>query len=172
MTHAYKAYLPLIVIGILAIALVVGAASVLIFNLQPPMVNSNPSKTPTVILLYEGEMSDGKFGFGTAPNNLTSPGPTIGFSTSDTVNITVVNVGSHPHAFAITTTPNAGASVLFGAVIGSASDPLQPGQEGSVIFTPNNAAFDYWYISPVSGDVEAGMYGAVIVSSVTGPAFP
>ena len=66
-------------------------------------------------------MPDGKFGFGTSPTNLTSPGPTIGFSTSDTVNITVVNVGKLPHAFAITTTPNAGATVLFGAVIGSAS---------------------------------------------------
>ena len=172
MTHAYKAYLPLIVIGILAIALFVGAASVLIFNLQPRMVNSNPSKTPTEILLYEGEMPDGKFGFGTSPTNLTSPGPTIGFSTSDTVNLTVINVGHFSHAFAITTMPNAGAPVLFGAVIGSASDPLQPGQSGSVVFVPNNAAFDYWYISPISGDVEAGMYGAVVVSSVTGPAFP
>jgi FtsP/CotA-like multicopper oxidase with cupredoxin domain len=173
MANFFKTYLPLVVIGVLALVLLVGAAAVLIFNLQPPMVNSNPSKTTTaIIVLYEGEMSDGKFGFGTAPNNLTSPGPTIGFSTSDTVNLTVVNVGKQPHAFAITTTPNAGAPVLFNAVIGSTSTPLQPGQEGSVIFTPNNAAFDYWYISPVSGDVGAGMYGAVIVSSVTGPAFP
>jgi len=173
MTNDYKAYLPLIVIGILAITFVTAAASMLIFQLQPPLVSSNQSKTPTSnILLYEGEMSDGKFGFGTSPTNLTSPGPTIGFSTSDKINLTVVNVGKLPHAFAITTTPNAGATVLFGAVIGSASDPLQPGQEGSVIFTPDNAAFDYWYISPVAGDVQAGMYGAVIVSSVTGPAFP
>jgi hypothetical protein len=173
MTHAYKAYLPLIVIGILAIALVVGAASVLIFNLQPPMVNTVSSETPTSnILLYEGEMPDGKFGFGISPTNLTSPGPTIGFSTSDKINLTVVNVGKLPHAFAITSTPNTGATALFGAAIDSASDPLQPGQEGSVIFTPNNGAFDYWYISPVVGDVAAGMYGAVVVSSVTGPAFP
>jgi FtsP/CotA-like multicopper oxidase with cupredoxin domain len=123
-------------------------------------------------VLYEGEMANGKFGFGTSPDNLTSPGPTIGFSTSDKINITVINVGKLPHAFAITTTPNAGATVLFGAVIGSASKPIQPGQAGSVVFVPNNAAFDYWYISPVEGDVEAGMYGAVVVSSVSGPAFP
>jgi FtsP/CotA-like multicopper oxidase with cupredoxin domain len=173
MASFYRSYLPLIVIGILAIAFVFGADSMLVFKLQPVLVNSTSSKIPTVnILLYEGEISDGKFGFGTAPNSLTSPGPTIRFSTSDAVNITVVNVGKLPHAFAITTTPNMGATVLFNAMIGSASNPLQPGQKGSVSFTPTNAAFDYWYISPVSGNVEAGMYGAVIVSSVTGPAFP
>ena len=173
MKRSLKAYLPLALIGILAVAFALGAVSMLIFNLQPLMVNSNPSKTPTAtIVLYEGELSDGKFGFGTAPNSLSSPGPTIGFSTTDTVNITVVNVGKLPHAFAITTTPTTGASVLFNAVVGSASSPIQPGQEGSVVFTPNNAAFDYWYVSPVSGDVENGMYGAVLVNSATGPAFP
>ena len=62
---------------------------------------------------------------------------------------------SKPHAFAITTTPNSDATVLFNAEIGSANNPLQPGQEGSVVFTPNNAAFDYWYISPVSGDASS-----------------
>ena len=117
-------------------------------------------------------MSDGKLGFGTAADNLTSPGPTIGFSTSDTVNITVINVGKLPHAFAITTMPDAEAPVLFGAMIGSATVRFSRGQEGSVVFTPNNAAFDYWYISPVGNDAADGMYGAVIVSSVTGPAFP
>ena len=152
MKSSFKSYLPLIVIGILAIAFFVGAISMLIFNLQPVLVTSSPSKTPAMIILYEGEMSDGKPGFGTSADNLTSPGPTIGFSTSDTVNITVINVGKLPHAFEITTMPATGAPVLFNAEIGSASSPIQPGQEGSVIFTPNNAAFDYWYISPVGKD--------------------
>jgi FtsP/CotA-like multicopper oxidase with cupredoxin domain len=173
MTNRYRPYLPLIVISALALAFLIGAASMLIFNIQPTMANPHPSKTPTsTIVLYEGEMPDGKFGFSTAPDNLTSPGPTIGFSTTDTVNITVVNIGKLPHAFAITTTPIAGSPILFNAVIGSATNPLQPGQSGSVVFLPDNAAFDYWYISPVSGDVGKGMYGAVIVSSVAGPAFP
>jgi len=173
MKSTLKAYLPLILIGILALAFFLGAISMLIFNLQPVLVTSSSSKTPTsTIVLYEGEMSDGKFGFGLTAGNLTSPGPTIGFSTSDIVNITVMNVGKLPHAFAITNMPNAGATVLFGAVIGSASNPLQPGQEGSVVFMPNNAAFDYWYVSPVGNDTAKGMYGAVVVSSVTGPAFP
>ena len=173
MPSSFKSYLPLIIIGILAIAFLVGAASILIFNLQPPMVNSNPSRTATVnIVLYEGEIADGKLGFGLKADNLTSPGPTITFSTLDTVHVTVVNVGKLPHAFAITTTPNAGSTQLFGAAIGSAADPIQPAQEGNVSFIPNNAAFDYWYISPVSNDTADGMYGAVVVTSVTGPAFP
>ena len=173
MTSTLRAYLPLILIGILAAAFLFGAASMLIFNLQPVMTNSSSIETPTVtIVLYEGELPDGHFGFGTSPNSLSAPGPTIGFSTSDTVNITVINVGKLPHSFAITTTPTAGATVLFNAVIGSAMNPIEPGQEGSVVFAPNNAAFDYWYVSSVPGDIAAGMYGAVIVSSVTGPAFP
>jgi len=173
MANSFRPYLPLIVIGALALALLVGAAAVLVFNIQPQMAGSSLSKTPTAtIVLYEGELSNGKFGFGTAPNNMTSPGPTIGFSTSDTINITVVNVGKLPHDFAITATPTVGASVLFNAMIGSPSNPLMSGQTGSVIFKPYNGAFDYWYISTVSGDVGAGMYGAVIVSSATGPAFP
>jgi FtsP/CotA-like multicopper oxidase with cupredoxin domain len=172
MVNSYGPYLPLIGIGALALALLIGAAAVLIFNIQPQMAVSNPSKMQTeTIILYEGELSNGKFGFGTAPNNLTSPGPTIRFSTSDTINITVVNVGKLTHAFAITATLT-GGPVLFNAMVGSASKPLMPGQAGSVICRPYNAAFDYWYTSPVSGDVAAGMYGAVIVSSVTGPAYP
>ena len=172
MASRFKSYLPLIVIGILALAFFVGAISMLIFNLQPVLVTSSPSKTPAMIILYEGEMSDGEPGFGTSADNLTSPGPTIGFSTSDTVNITVINVGKQPHAFEITTIPAANGPVLFGAMIGSGTSPIQPGKEGSIVFTPNNGAFDYWYISPVGNDATDGMYGAVIVSSVTGPAFP
>ena len=173
MAASYKAYLSLIMIGILAAAFFFGALSMLIFNLQPTMVSSNPNKMPTVnFVLYAGETSNGKFGFGTTPDNLTSPGPTLRFTTFDVVSITVINVGKLPHAFAITTRPDAGATVLFNAAIGSASKPLQSGQNGSVTFVPNSLAFDYWYISPVSEDTAAGMYGAISVTSVTGPAFP
>jgi len=173
MISTFKAYLPLVLIGVLAIAFLFGAASMLIFKLQPVMTDSSSTKTTNVrIVLYEGELPDGHFGFGTSPDSLSSPGPTIGFSTMDTVNLTVVNVGDLPHAFAITSTPTTGASVLFNAAIGSPKNPLEPGQESSVVFSPNNAAFDYWYVSPVGEDVAKGMYGAVIVSSATGGAFP
>jgi len=145
----------------------------LIFKLQPVITSSSSIKRTNVnIVLYEGELPDGHFGFGTTPNNLSSPGPTIGFSTTDTVNVTVVNVGRLPHAFAITSTPTEGASVVFNATVGSVGNPVESGQTSSVIFNPNNTAFDYWYVSPVGEDIAKGMYGAVIVSSVTGGAFP
>ncbi len=47
-----------------------------------------------------------------------------------------------PYAFAVTNAPRTGAKVLFNAQIGSATNPLQPDQKGSVIFTPNNAGFN------------------------------
>lgn len=173
MAKNYKGYLPLIIIGILAVAFLLGALSMLIFNLQPAMTSTNPSRGQKVnFMLYEGEMANGQFGFGLTADNLTSPGPTLRFTTSDTVNVTVMNVGKLPHAFALTTRPDQEASVLFNVEIGSATKPLQPGQEGTVTFAPNNLAFSYWYISTVQGDASKGMFGAVEVTSATGSAFP
>ena len=111
---------------------------VLVFNVQPPLTSSpNSNKTPTVnIVLYEGEISPTKYGFGNSSNLLTSPGPTIRFNMSDVVNITVVNVGNMPHAFEITNAPKTGATVLFNAEIG-ASSYLEPGQTRNRNFYPN-----------------------------------
>ncbi len=158
------------VIGLAAI-LYFAAMSVLVFHIQSPLtVSSNVSgKVPTVnIVLYEGEISDKHYGFGYSPSTLTSPGPTLRFLTSDIVNITVINVGSMPHAFALTTTPRTGAILLFKAEIGSETNPLQPHEEGSVVFKPNLASSAFYYISTVSGNAEAGMYGSVIIATVSG----
>ena len=164
----YKSYLPLIIIGVLAVALLFGADTVLVFKLQPSMGNTNASMKPNMnITLFEGELADGRFGFGYTLENLTSPGPTLRFTTADTINITVINIGTKSHAFAITTTPTEGANVLFNAAIGSADNPLQPGQEGSVVFSPDNAGFSYFYASIVPGDVEAGMYGTVVITTIS-----
>lgn len=169
MNTMHRSYLSLFVIVILAAAFFFGSLSMLIFNIQLPLTSSNSSvqnKTPTVsILLYEGEISSSKYGFGTSSNNLTSPGPTLRFKTSDIVNITVVNVGKMPHAFAITSAPRTGATVLFNAQIGSASNPLQTGQQGTVIFAPNNAGSSFYYICPVPGHAELGMYGSVVITT-------
>ena len=163
-----KSYLPLIAIGILAIGLFLGADFALVLNLQPPLGNSSVNRTPSVnILLYEGEMADGRYGFGYAANNLTSPGPSLKFTTADLINITVVNVGMKPHTFAITTTPAEGATLLFNAAIGSIQAPLLPRTTGSIVFAPDNAGFSYWYISTVPGDAAAGMYGAVLISTIS-----
>lgn len=165
MPNKYKVYLPLVLVGILALTLWFGSVTTLIFNMQPQM--SVPmNMTPTVnFTLYAGEMADGKFGFGHTPDNLTSPGPTLRFTTADIVQINVVNVGKMPHTFAITTTPTPQATVLFNAEIGTVSNPLQPGQNGSITIMPINAGFTYWYESMIPGDAENGMFGAVVTKS-------
>ena len=159
-----KSYLPLVLIIMLAAILYFSVIAVLVFNVQPPLTsNSNSNKTPTVnIVLYEGEIAPTKYGFGNSSNLLTSPGPTIRFNMSDVVNITVINVGSMPHAFEITNAPKTGSTMLFNAEIG-ASSYLEPGQKGTVIFTPNNAG-SFYYICPVPGHAELGMYGSVVIT--------
>ena len=115
------------------------------------------------ITLYAGETGDSQLGFGTSPTNLTSPGPTLRLKITDVVSITLVNAGKMPHAFAVTNMPKTGATVLFNAQIGSAANPLGPGQSGTVVFAPNNAG-TFFYICPVSGHAELGMYGAVVIT--------
>ena len=161
-----KSYLPLIAVIVLAAILYSAAMVVLVFNLQPPLAStSNTNLKPTVnIVLYEGEISATKYGFGNTSTTLTSPGPTLRFNLTDVVNITVINVGMMPHAFAITNAPKTGATVLFNAEIGSASNPLQSGKQGSAIFTPNNAGSSFFYICPVPGHAEVGMYGSVVIN--------
>ena len=159
-----KSYFPLVVVIALAAILYFAMMFVLVFNAQLPLTsNSNSNKTPTVnIVLYEGEIATTKYGFGNSSTLLTSPGPTLRFNLTDVVNITVVNVGMMPHAFAITQTPKTGATILFNAEIG-ASSYLEPGKQGTVIFTPTNAG-SFYYICPVPGHAELGMYGSVVIS--------
>ncbi|HLN46444.1 MAG TPA: multicopper oxidase domain-containing protein [Candidatus Sulfotelmatobacter sp.] len=162
---SYKSYIPLIIIGILVLALFLGVVFVLVFGLQTPLSQTfdTSNMKPTVnILLYVGEMN-GQSGFGYTTTALTSPGPTLRFKISDIVNITVVNVGDRAYAFALTDVPHTGASVLFRAEIGSINNPIQPGQTGSVIFKPYYASRTFFYTSPLSGDAEIGLYGSVLI---------
>jgi nitrite reductase (NO-forming) len=135
-----------------------------VFNVQPTLTsNSNSNKTPTVnIVLYEGEIAPTKYGFGNSSNLLSSPGPTIRFNMSDVVNITVVNVGSMPHAFEISNAPKTGSTMLFNAEIG-ANSYLSPGKQGTIIFTPTKVG-SFYYICPVPGHAELGMYGSVVIT--------
>jgi nitrite reductase (NO-forming) len=161
-----KQYYSLILVALLATVFYVSAVAMLVFNMRVPLnaASGVTNKTPTVtITLYAGEDSEGKLGFGTDANVLTSPGPTLRFTVTDVVGITVVNVGKMPHAFAITSMPKTGSASLFDAAVASGSDPLQPGQMRTVIFAPSNAG-SYYYICPVPGHAEAGMWGNVIVT--------
>ncbi len=162
---SYKPYIPLIIIGILVLALFLGVIFALVFGLQTPLSQNIEASnvTPTVnIILYVGEMN-GQPGFGYTMMTLTSPGPTLRFKVSDIVNITLVNVGSRSYAFALTDIPHTGATVLFKSEIGSDNNPIQPGQTGSVIFKPNYASQTFFYTSPLPGDAEAGLYGSVLI---------
>ncbi|MCW3994830.1 MAG: sulfocyanin-like copper-binding protein [Candidatus Bathyarchaeota archaeon] len=155
------------IIVALAGILYFAALSMLVFPIQPPLITSTtpPSATPTVsVTLYAGEISATKYGFGLSADNLTSPGPTLRFKTSDVVNLTLVNAGQIPHAFALTNAPKTGATILFNAAIASASNPIEPGQSSSVIFSPNVPSQTDYYICPVPGHAELGMYGSVIVT--------
>ena len=125
-----KSYLPLIAIILLAASFYFATMIVLVFNIQPPLtpVSNVSGKTPTVnIVLYEGEITGSTYGFGNSSSTLTSPGPTLTFKTTDIVNVTVINVGKMPHAFAVTNAAKTGAKVLFGAEIGSAQIRFRPG---------------------------------------------
>jgi plastocyanin len=115
------------------------------------------------ITLYEGEISSSLYGFGYSPNSLISPGPTLTFKVNDIVNVTVTDVGQLPHNWAIVSSNQTSAPVLFNAQIRSASSPLQHGESGSVIFTVAKAG-DFYYICQVPGHVDVGMYGKVVVN--------
>jgi FtsP/CotA-like multicopper oxidase with cupredoxin domain len=161
-----KSYYPLVAIAVFAIALIIAVALFLVLPLQPlyvPKRSASTEMTHVNITLYAGEISDSRYGFGTEPNNLTSPGPTLRFKTTDVVNLTIVNVGTKPHAFQVTNVPQTGGAVLFDAAVASANVPLQPGESGSVVFNPYSPGKSYYYTSPLSGQAELGMWGSIIV---------
>jgi plastocyanin len=129
-----------------------------------PGAMTTTTQQPNVsIALYEGEISSSLYGFGYSSSSLVSPGPTLTFKVGDVVNITVTDVGQMPHNLAIVSTNQTSAPVQFNAQIRSASNPLQHGESGSVVFTVTQAG-DYYYICQVPGHVDLGMYGAVVVN--------
>ncbi len=161
-----NSYRSLFGVGAAALVILVAAIAMMVFPIQPPLVSGGgTNKTPTVnITLYGGEISTTEYGFGLSPNNLTSPGPTLSFKMSDVVKITFVNAGKVPHGFVITDAPKSGSTQLFGAAVGSASNPLSPGQSGSVVFQPTAVGSSFYYICPIPGHAELGMWGHVSVA--------
>ncbi len=158
----------LVVVFLIALIFMGAALAMLIFPIQPPLVSSDVSnKTPTkFITIYGGEINTTKYGFGLSRTSLSSPGPTLNFNMSDIVKLTFVNIGNYSHGFAITDAPKSSSTVLFGAAVGSGSNPLTPDQSGSVIFQPTATGSAFYYICPVPGHAELfGMWGHVTVAS-------
>ncbi len=155
-----------IVFPALGLILLGAVLAVLVFQLQLPLSSTGLiGKNPTVsFTIYGGEINASADGFGLSAGNLTSPGPPMQFNTSDIVNVTFVNTGTMPHAFEITTQPRSGNPILFNAAIGSSSNPLPAGKNGTVIFQPSVMGH-FYYICPVPGHAELGMWGNVTVTA-------
>ena len=115
------------------------------------------------VTLYAGQVSLTVYGFGNSSTSITSPGPTLTFKVGDVVNMTVFNVGTMPHNWALITTNQTSAKVLFGAQIDSGSVPIQMNQTGSVIFKVTKSG-NFNYICQVPGHVQLGMWGSVVIN--------
>jgi uncharacterized cupredoxin-like copper-binding protein len=145
--------------------LIVAVIAVLVLGIQIPLQPSGGGGglKPTVNLtLYAGEVSLSKFGFGLSDSEILSPGPTLTFKMGDVVEMTVHNVGKVPHAWGITDGNVTGANILFNSAVGSSSNPLPPGGSGSSVFELDQAG-DFYYICPVPGHAELGMWGRAVV---------
>jgi len=155
----------LILLTVMGTVLIAASISMLVLPIQPALQIGSEiaSKANVTFILYAGEPNASTYGFGLKPSNLTSPGPTLSFHVADVVNVTVIDVGKMPHAFVITDVPNTNGKTLFGAVIASGSVPLNPGERGSVVFKADSSGI-YYYLCPVPGHVQLGMWGKIIVA--------
>jgi plastocyanin len=110
--------------------------------------------------------SDSPYGFGTSAGSITSnPGPTLTFTSGQTYTVTLHNVGTGSHNWAITTDKADGSTniAFTGAQIGSLTNPVPPGTIQSVTFTAG-ATGSYYYICQVDAHVTLGMWGIVTVN--------
>ncbi len=109
--------------------------------------------------------SDSPYGFGASASSIKSPGPTIVLTQGQTVTITVHNVGTIPHNFAIVTQKTDGnANLAFSnAEAGTTSNPIPAGGQMSATFTVGNAG-SYYYICQIDSHVSLGMWGTVTVN--------
>jgi uncharacterized cupredoxin-like copper-binding protein len=115
------------------------------------------------LVLYAGELSSTKYGFGYTANNITSPGPKISFKVGDVVSVTMHNVGKLPHSFEINTQNSTKGQVLFNSEI----DPgtfVSPNQTGTVLFKVTKSG-SFYYICPVPGHADLGMWGLCNIST-------
>lgn len=98
-----------------------------------------------------------------------SPGadPEIHVKLGDKIVFHVTNGGKSFHAFAITASPTGPGPAIDGTTIGTADNPMKPGQSGTVTFIPGSAG-TYYYICAVPGHRELGMNGKIEVEGPGG----
>lgn len=150
-------------IGAIIIVIIVAAGLYVYFTQM-----TSPGLTPTkYVTLYEGDQTvsgNVQYVFGLSQSSMTSPGPTLNFTVGDVVSITVNNVGTMPHNWAIVNAKSSTATVMFGAQIASGSNPITQGSSGTVVFKVTQAG-SFYYICQVPGHVALGMWGNVVVSA-------
>jgi len=88
--------------------------------------------------------------------------PEFKVKSGDEVTFSVKNNGKSFHAFGIVSDPEDVSSVLWNSAIAAASNPLKPGQDGSVTFIAG-APGTYYYVCTVPGHALQGMKGSFIV---------
>ena len=147
---------------VLAFLLSIGLLSVMLGTMQV--------QAQTQVTLYEGEKSTSTYGFGNSASSITSPGPPLTFTSGEVVTVTVFNVGTMNHNFAIVDTKSSTGTVLWNAQIASASNGIPVGSNESVTFTVGNAG-NYYYVCQTDGHVALGMWGNVKVNAAV-PEFP
>lgn len=132
-----------------------------------------PLNAATSYDIYAGESKShaGQVGFGMNDTNYTVPGPTLILTEGETVTVTLHNIGYGDHNWVITDNTS---TVIWGAQIGSAENPIESLSNGSVTFTVGRPG-TYRYESQCSNlampDSLMGMYGTVVVKP-TIPEFP
>jgi nitrite reductase (NO-forming) len=108
------------------------------------------------------ESSDFKtFAFNALPGE-EGHNPEFSVKSGDEVTFTVKNAGKSFHSFGIVSDPENFNNILWNSAIGAASNPLKPGQDGSVTFTAG-ASGTYYYICTVPGHALQGMKGSFTV---------
>jgi nitrite reductase (NO-forming) len=88
--------------------------------------------------------------------------PEVRVNSGDEVTITTNNAGKSFHAFGVVSNPDDFNSVIFDSAIAAATNPLKPGESGSVTFLAG-APGTYYYICTVPGHALQGMQGSFIV---------
>jgi len=147
----------LLTAGFVALGILVVLAALIVAGVGAPL-KPNVSET-----LYAGQISLTEYGFGLNATTITSPGPTLNFTVGEIVNMTVYNVGTMGHNWALVNNNATSAKVLFGAQIDSGSLSIPVNETGSVIFKVNKQG-NYYYICQVPGHVQLGMWGNVEIN--------
>lgn len=163
--------------GVIGIVIVAIVAAVFIlpgaFQLPTTAEETKTTTTPTkttpkqeekevILRIVGGEVDVTKYGYAFKGEELKSPGPDIRVKVGTKITVIFENIGNLPHTFAVTEEKKFDADPLWGAQIGSPTDPVGSKKSGQVTFVPKKPG-EYYYVCQVPGHIELGMWGIFIV---------